>query len=332
MQIHTVLPAELDAATAEQLAGLRNRAMALDAPHLPEETGETLRLRLVHGWDGDGTERVLLARDDRGRLLGSAALEMPTYDNRGLIFVDLDVDPPARRQGVGSTLLEEVGKVSAEVGRDLLMADAWYGSAGTTFLKRHGFAQASVAAQRRLYPQRLPREGDARLLEQARAASQGYELLRVAGPLPDEMRVQMLDTVDAINDAPLDDLELEDDSFSIERLRAYDAAQEAQQHRLYRIVARSRADGAPAAHSVVAVDRLRPHHGEQHDTSVRREHRGHRLGLRLKLEMLAWLREAEPQLLQLDTWNQESNTHMIAVNDLIGCTVVGRGCQFQRHV
>jgi GNAT superfamily N-acetyltransferase len=330
MQIDTVLPAELGAATAEELAGLLNRAAALDAPHVPEETGETLRLRLVHGWDGDGTERVLLALDGRGRLLGFAALEMPTYDNRGLIFADLKVDPPGRRQGVGSALLEAVGKVSAEVGRDLLMAEAWYGSAGTPFLKRHGFTQASVAAQRRLYPQQLPREGDAQLLEQARAASRGYELLRVAGPLPDEMRAQMLDTVDAINDAPLDDLELEDDNFTIARLRAYDAAQEAQQHRVYRIVARDR-DGAPAAHTVVAVDGLRPFHGEQHDTSVRREHRGHRLGLRLKLEMLAWLREAEPQLHQIDTWNQESNTHMVAVNDLIGCTVVGRGLQFQRH-
>ena len=332
MQIHTVRPADLGIATAGELAAVRNRVDALDAPHVPEETGQILRLRLQHSWDGEGTERVLMARDERGRLLGFAALDMPTYDNRTLIWFDLLVEPQARRQGVGSALLEEVGKVAAEVGRGLLMSGAWYGSAGTTFLKRHGFVQASVAAQRRLYPQQLPREGDAALLEQARAASRGYELLRVSGPLPEQMHAQMLSTVDAINDAPLDDLELEDDNFTVERLRGYDAAQLAQQHRLYRMVALSRDDGKPAGHTVVAVDGLRPHHGEQHDTTVRREHRGHRLGLRLKLELLEWLREVEPQLLRIDTWNQESNGPMIAVNDLIGCTVVGREAEFQRHV
>jgi len=142
----------------------------------------------------------------------------------------------------------------------------------------------------------------------------------------------MLGTVEAINDAPLDDLELEDDVYSVDRLRRYDEAQAALHHRLYRLIARSREDGAPAAHTVVAVDGMRPQHAEQHDTSVRREHRGHRLGLRLKLEQLAWLREEEPQLRAIDTWNQESNSHMVAVNDLIGCSVVGREAEFQRHV
>lgn len=332
MQIRTVAPPALDADTAAEMAVLRNRCEALDAPHSPEESGETLRLRLVHGWDGEGTERLLLAHDERGRMAGFAALEMPTRENRGLIWFDLMVDPATRHQGVGSALLDRVVAVSGEVGRGLLMSHAWWGSPGTTFLKRHGFAQASVAAQRRLHPHRLPRPGDDDLLERARAASAGYDTMRVRGALPDDMRAQMLGTVESINDAPLDDLELEDDLFTVDRLRRYDEAQAALHHRMYRLIARSREDGAPAAHTVVAVDGLRPHHAEQHDTSVRRGHRGHRLGLRLKLEMLAWLREEEPQVRMIDTWNQESNAHMIAVNDLIGCSVVGREAEFQRHV
>lgn len=333
MHIVTVRPAGLDAATAEELADLRNRACALDAPHMPQETGETLRLRLVHGWDGEGSERVLVARDDQERPLGFAELEMPEQENRGLVLFDLAVEPERRRHGIGSALLDAIVAVSADVGRDLLMSVAWQGSAGTTFLKRHDFAQASVAAQRRLHPRSSPpRADDAALREDARAASADYDLVRVAGPLPQEMLERILGTVEAINDAPLDDLELEDENFTVERLRRYDAAQLSRRHRLYRVIALHRTDGSPAGHSVVAVDGFRPYHGEQHDTSVRREHRGHRLGLRLKLEMLAWLREAEPQLRQIDTWNQESNTHMTAVNDAIGCTVVGREEQFQRHV
>ena len=331
MDIHTVRPHQLDAATAEELAELRNRATAVDAPQMPPETGAILRLRLVHGWDGEGTERVLLARDDAGRLLGFAELEMPEQENLSLIWFNLAVDPAVRRRGIGSALLHAIGEVSTEVGRELLMSGAWYGTPGTAFLKRHEFAQASIAAQRRLHPDRLPRPGDEELLERARTASADYEVLRLPGPLPEELLASMLPMVEQINDAPLDDLELDDDVFTVERLRRYDAAQLAQEQRLYRVVARTR-DGLPAAHTVVAVDGRRPYHGEQHDTTVRREHRGHRLGLRLKLEMLAWLREAEPQLRQIDTWNQESNTPMIAVNDAIGCTVVGREVEFQRRL
>jgi GNAT superfamily N-acetyltransferase len=331
VRISSLRPDALDASTADALAALRNRAQAVDAPHMVDVSGQALRLRLLHGWDEEGTERMLLAHDGAGRLLGCVEVETPRQENLDLVWFDLRVDPPARHGGVGTALLGAVAEVAVEVGRGLLMTGAWHGSPGVTFLKAHGFAQASVAAQRRLYPQRLPRDGDTEMLERARGASSDYELRRIAGPLPDDMLEPMLGAVDAINDAPLDDLWLEDDTFSVDRLRRYDAAQKAQRQRLYRIVAMA-ADGTPAGHTVVAVDGLRPHLAEQHDTTVRPAHRGHRLGLRLKLEMLEWLRAAEPGLTHIDTWNQESNTHMIAVNDAIGCTVVGREAYFQRHL
>jgi len=311
MQIATVRPEVLDATTAEELAALRNRADGVDAPHMPPGTGEALRLRLVHGWDGEGTERLLVGRDENGGLLGYAELETPERENRGLIWFNLVVEPAHRRRGVGSDLLDAIAEVSTEVGRPLLMTGTWKSSPGVAFLRSRGFEQASVAEQRRLFPEQLPRPGDDDLLASARKASADYGTVRIAGPLPEDMLAAVLPMVEQINDAPLDDLELEDDVFTVERLRRYDAAQLAQGQRVYRVIALDR-DGSPAAHTVVAVDGHRPYHGEQHDTTVRREHRGHRLGLRLKLEMLEWLREVEPQLAQVDTWNQASNQHTIA--------------------
>ena len=75
--------------------------------------------------------------------------------------------------------------------------------------------------------------------------------------------------------------------------------------------------------------RERPEIGDQHDTAVVRAHRGHRLGLLLKAGMLLWLAEVEPQLETVDTWNAESNDHMIAVNEALGYRVMGRELQFQ---
>jgi hypothetical protein len=62
---------------------------------------------------------------------------------------------------------------------------------------------------------------------------------------------------------------------------------------------------------------------------VVRAHRGHRLGLLLKIGMLRWLAAEEPQLRVVDTDNAGSNNHMIAVNDAIGYKVIGSKLEYQ---
>ena len=105
----------------------------------------------------------------------------------------------------------------------------------------------------------------------------------------------------------------------------------AERGRVYRLLARRREDGAWAGHTVVCVDRHRPGVAFQEDTTVVSGHRGHRLGIRLKTAMLKWLRDAEPGLTTIDTWNAVSNRHMIAVNDAIGCQVVNHGIVWQTY-
>jgi hypothetical protein len=134
----------------------------------------------------------------------------------------------------------------------------------------------------------------------------------------------------AINDAPTDDLDIEDEVFPAVRVASYEAAQTARGHRLYRVLARHKESGELAGHTVVAVDGERPWIGDQHDTSVVGHHRGHRLGVLVKAEMLRWLAEAEPDLRTIDTWNMESNNHMIGVNELLGYEVLARELQLQR--
>ena len=55
-------------------------------------------------------------------------------------------------------------------------------------------------------------------------------------------------------------------------------------------------------------------------------------GLLLKAEMVLWLAEVEPQVETVDTWNAESNTYMIAVNERLGYRVLGREMQYQRRL
>ena len=68
----------------------------------------------------------------------------------------------------------------------------------------------------------------------------------------------MADLTAAINDAPTDDLDIEDGVLSPERVRGYEDAQLAKGHRLYRVFARHRETGDLAGHTVVVVDGERP--------------------------------------------------------------------------
>ena len=53
-------------------------------------------------------------------------------------------------------------------------------------------------------------------------------------------------------------------------------------------------------------------------------HRGRRLGLLVKLEMLVLLTGREPQLATIITGNADANQHMIAINEQLGFTELDR--------
>ena len=75
---------------------------------------------------------------------------------------------------------------------------------------------------------------------EAAAFAQDYELLRFDGQTPDELLVAVSEMTGAINDAPVDDLDIEDEAFPAERIRNYEDATIKSGHRLYRVIARHR--------------------------------------------------------------------------------------------
>jgi hypothetical protein len=202
----------------------------------------------------------------------------------------------------------------------------------TAFAEALGMERAIASVQRRQVLRALDTARLAREFDTAQRAAAAYELVRLPSPLPAELLAPVAEMVAAINDAPLDDLDLEDEVYSPERVRAFEAAQAAHGRRMYQLAARHRETGQLGGHTVVGVEGDRPWYGSQFDTSVLRAHRGHRLGLLLKIGMLRWLAEAEPQLAVIDTWNAASNDHMIAVNEILGYQVVATATGFQRRL
>ncbi|MFZ1286794.1 MAG: GNAT family N-acetyltransferase [Candidatus Phosphoribacter sp.] len=325
MDIVTVGP---DDPLVGAVVALLNEGARLDSPWRPPTTERGLRAMLRHGWDGEAPPWFACLVD--GQIVATGGVFASTYDNLNAAWLEVQVHPDSRRRGFGTALVTHLESSAAGDGRTVLGIDGWEAPGVSSFAAAHGYELKQHSVCRRLtvtpdLPARL-----APLHDEALAKAGDYELIRLAGPLPDDWLAPMGQLVAAINDAPLDDLVLEDEVFPAERLKGYDQGQLARGHRLYRVIARHRPTGELAGHTVVAVEQDRPHLGDQHDTSVIAAHRGHRLGMLLKTEMMRWLGEAEPKLEQVDTFNAESNDHMIGVNDAMGYQPVGRAVIFQK--
>ena len=306
-------------------------ARAVDMPHQPSITVADFEADLRYGWDGDPS-LIALARDAGDRVVGVLEVRLAKWDNLHMGYVGVTVDPDVRRQGIGRQLFELGSDRVAAAGRSLVVMDSFDVPAAHAFAAAMGHSQASVEMQRRQELRTLDWD---RLDHEFRVAERhaaDYELIRLFGPTPEHLVSDVVGMSEAINDAPIDDWEVEDEVFSPARLRAWETAQTARRHRLYRVVARDRRTGVLAGHTLVGVDMERPWFGFQYDTSVVRAHRGHRLGVYLKIDMLRWLRTAEPQLRVLDTWNFASNDHMVAINELLGYRIVARGFGWQRRL
>ena len=317
-----------DAAHTAAFLDLTLQTDAVDCPWEPRRTPYRQEMYQRHSWEGEpGRWFVGYAGE---RPVGTAVLDTSDYDNLEMAWLTLRVAPSYRRRGHGTAMLEGLESLAAEMDRPLLGMDGLDTASTRGFAAAAGYEHRSTEVRRVLVVPEAPDLSP--LLEEARPAAADYDLVRVEGCAPDDLLPGLVELTAAINDAPYDDLEWEDEVYSPERVRAYERAQVESGFRFRRIIARHRPSGRLAGHTVVVVDSEQPWYADQHDTSVVRAHRGHRLGLLLKVEMLRWLAAEEPQVEQVHTTNAESNRHMVEVNDRLGYRPVGRYLEFQRRV
>ncbi len=320
-----------DAAVAAYVAVARACA-AVDAawerPLTPHRQVQELRT----GYEGEGGRGYLLRDGERD--VGTAELYTSEYDNRSMAWIGVQVLPELRRRGLASTALESVYDECRRLGRDLVLLWGWDTPAMRAFASGAGFVERSVEVCRVLEvdtgPERAAYVAD--LHAEAAAHAGEYDLETVTGPSPEPLLAALLAVTEAINDAPTDDLEIEDEAYDLDRIRAYEQAQQDSGFRMHRVLARHRATGEVVGHTVVAVDAEQPRWAEQHDTAVVPAHRGHRLGMLLKTAMLQHLAAAEPQLRRIVTENAESNAVMVEINERLGLTIADRVLLFQRRI
>jgi len=273
------------------------------------------------GFDG-APRQAWLAMDGAGQRVGGYLLRLPDRENVRLADCTLIVSPGSRRRGIGTALLAHCSGQAQQAGRARLVSYARDGSPGSSFASAAGAHGGIPAIIRTLTIDEGTRARHAGLRADAEPCAAGYQLVSWLGQTPDELVDQVARVHGAMADAPRD-AGVEPATWDGDRVRHGDKT--LVEHGLtgYSIAARHEQSGQLAALTQLCSQPDAPEWGFQQITAVRAEHRGHRLGLLLKLAMLDLLREHQPGVRRIETSNADENAHMIAINEQLGFTITG---------
>lgn len=293
----------------------------IDEPNRPPMSLRFFAGWLTLGWTEDRQE-AWLARDSQGEARGWYLLSLPQRENPHQALVTPAVHPAYRQAGLGAALVRHAAGRASESGRTVLAGYARASGPGGAFARAIGARPGLTHVSRVLRLTSLPAGRLAALRAQAEPHAHGYALLSWDGPAPDDLVSGLASiNVSAWADMPRNAGE-EPQRWDEARVRLDEHRIATQGLRWYTVAARSRASAELAAFTQVAVDPEVPDWGLQELTAVARPHRGHRLGLLIKVVMLELLAEREPQVTRITTGNADANEHMIAINAQLGFEVV----------
>ncbi|MXG90522.1 GNAT family N-acetyltransferase [Nocardioides flavescens] len=307
-----------------------------DGPWAAAWQREEMRVSVA---DSVGAVTEVYAATAGGRVLATGWLRASTVDNPTTAEVEVTTAVAERGRGHAALVLARLEERARELGRTTLTAElAWPDddpdgarSPDLRWARRHGFEVGLVDVQRRLA---LP-VADAALDALAREAAEhhrGYELRSFTGPVPDDLAQGWADLAATLmTEAPTGDIAREIESADVGVLREREATIE-RQGRIKVSTAALTAGGEVVAYTDLAVTRHEPDRAYQWGTLVRADHRGHRLGLALKVANLRLLQQAHPQVRTLLTYNAEVNAPMVAVNERLGFRPVLRLGELHKKV
>lgn len=328
-----------DDGTIDAILALQTAVRAADVPDFPPPDRDNLVGMLRHPVTAVRREfRVARAGE---AVVGYLELTLPQRDNTGNSEVMLEVHPAHRRRGVGRSLHAHAVETLRGLGRKRMAGystDALPGGvprdpAGAAFAAATGATAALDEVRRRLDLSTVDPNRHGELLAGAWRRAAGYRLVQWRDRVPDEYAadVAYLDSR-MVTDAPMGDLAWEQEQIDTARIREGEAARAARGIRGYSTGVLHEQSGRLVALTALGLARTPAWHAYQWLTIVDPAHRGHRLGLVVKLENLRYAQRHEPGLRAIDTWNAAVNQHMISINEAMGFRPVDAARAWQQEI
>ena len=337
------IPASVDDADAADFIGAMDVRNVVETATYGSAEMAFLPAELLTGWHDQLSRpsRLFAVRID-GRIVGRAVFETQTNEAETAWLV-VEVLPHYRGRGVGGALADRVESLAADGGRTKLLTFAasadgsgerlvpptGFGSVPADnpevrFLLRRGWRLEQVARGSRLA---LPLDPDVlaeRIGAAVAASGPDYAVHTWLGPTPHRWLADLA----ALNtrmstDAPSAGLEEPEDIWTVERLVEEEERRATGPMTPLTAVTEHVPSGLLVGYTQLLVPAEVHRPVSQVDTLVLREHRGHRLGMLLKIANLAFLESARPGHPAVITFNAEENRPMLDVNEAVGFVPIG---------
>ncbi|MDR6435540.1 GNAT superfamily N-acetyltransferase [Paenarthrobacter nicotinovorans] len=288
-------------------------------------------------------------------VVGSGTLTLPLSENTTTAGVDVLVAAPFRRHGFGSGILnvleqlakdhdrisfdgycgEPIGPVLA--GAELVEAKSGTGGVpsdnpSTRFALHHGYALEQVETNSTMgLPVAETVLGALEAEAMPRAA--GYSVVTWQDRCPEDL-VKVFARLKSLmsTEVPIAGLGWEGEEWDAVRVRQEESTWSASGLDWVVAVARHDATGELAAYSVLTHRVAMPAVVFQEDTLVAPGHRGHRLGMLVKIANLRRAMQLWPDATSVMTWNANENRHMLAINIALGFKPSGLEGEWQKRL
>jgi GNAT superfamily N-acetyltransferase len=330
------LPENVDAPDAGDFVRANDVAnvtetITFGTPDIVYEAGEVL----AHWRDPHTPFTMFVARVD-GEIVARATIETNAGET-DTSWLMVQVLPEFRGRGIGTALAERVEQKMRDEGKkkaisyvggtdlsgDRLTSPTGFGSIATEsretrFMQSRGYRFEQVERLSRLP---LPMTGlDEKLRDAVAASGPEYVVHTWERRIPERWIADMALLITRMStDAPSAGLEEPEDVWTPERLAEHDERIAREQPRTRLTAA---AEHVPSGELVAFTDLSVPPQSHraamQYATLVRREHRGHKLGMLVKVANLVQFATNYPGYPSILTFNAEENRHMLDVNEELG--------------
>lgn len=280
----------------------------------------------------------LLVYDVDGEIVAGASMEQIKGEQRRSVRTELRVDPVLRRRGHGGLALDALEEYVRTFGHREVVVSATEGPAevGTgpsrQFAPAHGYVVGDEGRQRILsWPDTVTHLGEFESAWGPHAA--GYEFVTFSAPTPAPWRADRIRLRSMMStEAPHVNQEVEEEIWTEEILTHYETTTSHMGRDMIVTLARHVESGQVVGYSELAVPRTDPSIVDQYDTLVVGAHRGHRLGGLMKVANMRVLEQRGDAVSTITTFNSESNSAMIAVNESLGAVTGGARIHWRREI
>lgn len=284
-------------------------------PDMDRDTIESFRNKLI----GNETfEKVTLVGSDGDEVVGLARVWFFNIEgNRDLAEARIEVHPDRRRAGFGTEMLRAAVDLCAANDRPKLLGHGLNAGANAAFWESFELECGLVERKSRVWVDQVDQQLMQQWIDQRQERAADYRLEFWTGPTPSHLLEPLAVLSTAMNDAPVDDLDVGDDVWTTEDVVELDEFLAGAGLERWTTIAFG-PDDEPAGLTVVTRNTAKPRIGGQGDTVVIDAHRGRGIGRWLKADMIERVRADAPDVQALDTENAGSNDAMLAINIAMG--------------